>query len=75
MLDEREIPFDWIERVLRNPVFEEPDRQNPGALRAYAPITEFGNRMLRVVHYDTETEIRVITLFFDRGATARARMP
>jgi hypothetical protein len=75
MLDEREIPLDWIERVLRNPVLEEPDRQNPGAIRAYAPITEFGNRMLRVVHYDTETEIRVITLFFDRRMTARARMP
>jgi hypothetical protein len=75
MLDEREIPVDWIERVLRNPVFEEPDRQNPGALRAYAPITEFGNRMLRVVHYDTQTEIWVITLFFDRRATTRAQMP
>jgi hypothetical protein len=75
MVDEREIAPEWIEHVLRNPVFEEPDIRHPGAVRAYAPIVAFGNRMLRVVYYDTGTELRVITLFFDRRATARARMP
>jgi hypothetical protein len=74
MVDEREISRDWIEGVLRNPFFEEPDRRNPGAFRAYAPIPEFGNRMLRVVYYDNESEIRVVTLFFDRRATRRSRM-
>ena len=49
MIDERKIPLDWIERVLANPVFEEPDADHLGATRAYAPIAEFGNRMLRVV--------------------------
>jgi hypothetical protein len=75
MVDEREIPLDWIERVLRHPVFDEPDRRNPGAVRAYAPIAEFGNRMLRVVYYDDGNQIRVITLFFDRRAARRSRMP
>jgi len=75
MVDEREIPRDWVERALRNPVFEEPDHRNPGAVRAYAPIAEFGNRMLRVVYYDDDSEIRVVTLFFDRRATRRSRMP
>jgi hypothetical protein len=74
MLDERDIDPQWIEHVLRNPVFEEPDPRHPGAVRAYAPIAAFGNRMLRVVYYDSETEIRVITLFFDRRA-ARSRFP
>jgi len=75
MADEREIPRQWIERVLRNPAFEQPDRRNPRAMRAYASIPEAGNRMLRVVYYDRGTEIRVITLFFDRQATRRSRMP
>jgi hypothetical protein len=74
MVDEREIPLAWIEHVLRNPVFEEPDRQHPGATRAYAPVAAFGNRMLRVVYYDTGSAIRVITLFFDRRATRRMRV-
>jgi hypothetical protein len=71
MIDGREIPLEWVEHVLQNPVFEEPDRQHPGATRAYAPIAAFGNRMLRVVYYDTGSAIRVITLFFDRRATRR----
>ncbi len=73
MVDEREIPLEWVEDVLHNPVFEEPDRQHSGATRAYAPIAAFGNRMLRVVYYDAGSAIRVITLFFDRRATRRMR--
>lgn len=73
MIDEREIPLSWVEHVLQNPVFEEPDRQHPSATRAYAPIAAFGSRMLRVVYYDTGSAIRVITLFFDRRATRRMR--
>lgn len=75
MVHERGVPLDWIEHVLQNRVFEEPDRQHPGAIRAYAPISAFGNRMLRVVYYDTGSAIRVITLFFDRRATRRSRTP
>ena len=75
MVDERKIDPQWTEYVLRNPILEEPDPRHPGAIRAYAPIAAFGNRMLRVVYYDSGTEIRVITLFFDRRATARSRMP
>jgi hypothetical protein len=75
MADEREIDPQWIEHVLRNPAFEEPDPRRLRAVRAYAPIAAFGNRMLRVVYYDSGTEIRVITLFFDRRATARSRLP
>jgi hypothetical protein len=75
MVDERDIDPQWIEHVVQNPVFEEPDPRHPGAVRAYAPIAAFGNRMLRIVYYDSGTKIRVITLFFDRRATARSRMP
>lgn len=75
MANEREIPLGWIERVLESPTFEEPDVEHAGATRAYAPIIEFGNRMLRVVYYDTGSAVRVITLFFDRRATRRSRRP
>ena len=73
MIEEREIPPEWIEHVLQSRIFEEPDRQTPGAIRAYAPIEAFGNRMLRVVYYDTGPALRVITLFFDRRATRRMK--
>ncbi len=72
---ERKIALEWIADVLRNPTFEEPDPRQPGAVRAYAPVAAFGNRMLRVVYYDSGVEIRVITLFFDRRATRRGRAP
>ena len=75
MVNERKISREWIEQVLCNPTFEEPDPRHPGAIRAYAPISVFGNRMLRIAYYDTGTKIRVITLFFDRRATARSWLP
>jgi hypothetical protein len=56
MVDERKIDLQWIVDVLRNPVIEEPDPRHPGAVRAYARIAAFGNRMLRVVYYDSGTE-------------------
>ena len=59
----RKIVREWIEQVLQNTVFEGTDPHHPMPIRAYAPIAAFGNRMLRVVYYDTGTEIRVITLF------------
>jgi Domain of unknown function (DUF4258) len=74
MVEEREIPVEWIRRALSKPVFEEPDRHHIGATRAYAPIAEFGDRILRVVYYDTGTAVRVITLFFDWRATRGSRM-
>lgn len=73
MIEEREIPLEWIEHVLQSRIFEEPDRQTLGAIRAYAPIAAFGNRVLRVVYIETGSAIRVITLFFDRQATRRMR--
>jgi len=73
MIEEREISLEWIEHVLQSRIFEEPDRQTPGAIRAYAPIAAFGNRVLRVVYVETGSAIRVITLFFDRRATRRMR--
>jgi hypothetical protein len=34
---EREIPLAWVEQVIENPVFEEPDEQHPGAICHASP--------------------------------------
>jgi hypothetical protein len=70
---ERKLLEEWIAEVIRSPVFTEPDPNQPGAIRAFRRIAAFGNRMLRVVYYDAETEYRVITVFFDRRASGRRR--
>jgi len=72
---ERKIAEEWIAQVVRNPVTRKPDPTRPGATRAFGPIAAFGNRMLRVVYYDVETEYQVVTVFFDRRATRRRRNP
>jgi hypothetical protein len=70
---ERKIAEEWITQTVRHPVLTENDPTQPGAIRAFAPIAAFGNRMLRVVYCETDTDYRVITLYFDRQATSRRR--
>lgn len=67
-LRERRIPFAWVERAARAPLWTEPEPKDPTLERRFAAIPEFGNRTLRVVCAETSTEIRVITVTFDRGA-------
>ena len=45
-LSEREIPLEWIERVLFSPQRTEPDPINPTAVLAFAAIPEAGDRVL-----------------------------
>jgi hypothetical protein len=71
VVDERKLADEWIAEVIRNPAFIEPDPTQPGAIRAFGRIAAFGNRMLRVVYYDTGSEYRIITVFFDRRASRR----
>ena len=49
MLTEREIPVEWLERVLNEPVLREADPDNASLERRYRPIPEFEGRVLRVV--------------------------
>ena len=68
---ERNLPWAWIERTVRQALWTEPEPDDPTAERRFAPIPEFGSRILRVVCAETETEIRVITALFDRNARRR----
>ena len=73
MVRERKLREEWIAEAIRSPVFTEADPTQPGAIRAFRRIAAFGNRMLRVVYYDTGTEYRIITVFFDRQASRGGR--
>jgi hypothetical protein len=65
---ERGIEAAWIERAAREPDWTSPDPQHPEVERRFRAIPEFGNRVLRAACVENATEIRVLTVFFDRGA-------
>lgn len=63
----------WVERVLAAPESLEPDPDHPGRWRAYAPLTEAGGRVLRVVYEPAGDDSVVVTAFLDRGRTRSLR--
>lgn len=67
---ERKLEMDWIDRTARQPTWSRPDPR-PNRERRFRAIPEFGGRILRVVCLETDHEIHIITVFFDR----RAREP
>jgi uncharacterized DUF497 family protein len=67
-LIERELDLNWIERAVRDPSWTVPDPRRPGVERRFRAIPEFGGRILRVACYETASEIRIVTVFFDRNA-------
>jgi hypothetical protein len=58
---ERELPLEWLERVMNEPVLREPDPDDASLESRYRPIPEFEGRVLRV------EPIRVVSVFFDRS--------
>lgn len=65
---EREINRDWVERAVDKASWTLPDPLDPQLTRAFLPIAERDNRVLRVVYAQSKTEVRIISVFFDRGA-------
>jgi Domain of unknown function (DUF4258) len=68
---ERELDPTWIERTVRDPEWSRPDPRRPGVERRFRTIPEFGGRVLRVACLETNDEIRIVTVFFDRDARKR----
>src|SRR3982750_1460150 len=64
----REIDATWIERTVRELEWSRPDPNRPGVERRFRSIPEYGNRVLRVACRETEHEVRIVTMFFDRDA-------
>lgn len=65
VIAEREIPLEWIARVLERPDRTETDKVDPALRHALASIPEHGGRVLRVVYNSTVTPWRVVTVYFD----------
>ena len=65
---ERELRLEWIETVARGFEWSRPDPQGNGIEQRFRSIPEYENRILRVACLESESEIRIITAFFDRKA-------
>jgi hypothetical protein len=68
VMAERQIDRDWVERAVCDPDWCAPDPSGPPTERRFCRIPQRDNRVLRVVCLESETEIRIITAFFDRNA-------
>ncbi len=66
VLAEREIPLEWLERALNEPLLRAPDPDDASLERRYRPIPEYEGRVLRVVINLSVEPIRVVSVFFDR---------
>jgi hypothetical protein len=67
VLRERDIPVEWVRRVLTHPHLRLPDAEDPDLFHALAPIAEREDRVLRVVYNGTKDPWRVVTAYFDRA--------
>ena len=65
---EREISIKWIEWAVYQPDWTMPDPDGDSLERRFAIIDEFGGRALRVVCFESEQEVGIMTLFFDQKA-------
>jgi hypothetical protein len=62
----RGIRQEWLERVLASPEWRESDAVDSDLEHRLSTITDFGNRVLRVIVNVTVQPERVVTLYFDR---------
>jgi len=67
ILRERDIPVEWVRRVLTHARLRLPDAEDPDLLHALAPIAEREDRVLRVVYNGATEPWRVVTAYFDRA--------
>ena len=65
-MNEREIPAEWIERVVNEPALRLPDPNDPELERFFGIIPEYGDRVLRVVVNTRVATWRIVSVFFDR---------
>ena len=71
MLAERGINRMWVERTVASPDSVEPDPIHADRTRAYRKVLERDGRVLRVVYAQAGNEVRIITVFLDRGRSRR----
>jgi len=64
----RSIALTWIEEAVSSLDLVEADPRYPERRRSYKAITEYGSRVLQVVHRQEGDDIVIITVHLDRGA-------
>jgi hypothetical protein len=67
-LRDRRIDPKWIEETILNPDWTEVNQTDPAVERRFRAISQFGGRILRVASVETNSNIRVISVMFDRNA-------
>ena len=67
VLREREIPEDWLVRVIEAPERVEPDEEDGELEHRLGRIKEYDNRVLRVIINPETRPIRVVSVYFDRA--------
>jgi hypothetical protein len=68
-LEKRQVLLVWVERTLTAPEATEVDPVDPELEHRLARISEFGNRVLRVIVNGKRKPPHVVTVFFDRRRT------
>lgn len=68
---EREIPTEWIERIVSDPELRTDDPNDPELERFFARVPERDGRVLRVVVNTRVIPWKVVSVFFDRRMRRR----
>jgi len=67
VMNERQIPIEWVERTMISPELRLPDPDDPDIERRFLRIPEFEGRVLRVAVNNKVVPELVISVFFDRN--------
>jgi hypothetical protein len=67
VLQERQIRVEWLEGVLNAPQRIEPDALDAELEHRLGRISEYGDRVLRVIMKPSARPARVISVYFDRA--------
>ncbi len=68
VIRQRSLDKRWIERAVWEPDWQAADVKDTSVIRLYKQVPENGGRILRVVCVATPEEIRILSVYFDRGA-------
>ena len=71
MLIDRRLERRWVERTVLAPEAVGPGSQHTERTRAFRALPERDGRVLRVVYVRDAEDIRIVTLFLDRGRRRR----
>jgi hypothetical protein len=74
-LAKRDLKPEWIAETIGQPDWTEPDAIHPGRVLSFKAISDFKGRILRVVHWRDGDDIVVLTVYPDRDALKRRRLP